>query len=109
MREVLGETEPAVILILDSQTLEWLENGFLLFKPPNLWDFVMTAPTNLICLFHGFFLFFFFFLFQNLASVQFSSVAQPCPTLQPHELQHARPLCPSPAPGVHSESRPSSQ
>ena len=26
-----------------------------------------------------------------------------------HELQHARPPCPSPTPGVHSDSRPSSQ
>ena len=26
-----------------------------------------------------------------------------------HESQHARPPCPSPTPGVHSESRPSSQ
>ena len=43
------------------------------------------------------------------ASVQFSSIAQSCPTLRPHELQHARPLCPSPTPGVHSDSRPSSQ
>ena len=30
-------------------------------------------------------------------------------SLRPHELQHARPLCPSPAPRVHSDSRPSSQ
>ena len=29
-------------------------------------------------------------------------------SLQPHELQHARPPCPSPTPGVHSKSRPSS-
>ena len=29
--------------------------------------------------------------------------------LRPHELQHARPPCPSPTPGVHSESRPSIQ
>ena len=29
-------------------------------------------------------------------------------SLQPHESQHARPPCPSPAPGVHSDSRPSS-
>ena len=28
--------------------------------------------------------------------------------LQPHELQHARPPCPSPTPGVHSNSCPSS-
>ena len=42
-------------------------------------------------------------------SVQFSSVAQSCSTLQTHELQHARPPCPSPSPGVHSNSRPSSR
>ena len=30
-------------------------------------------------------------------------------SLQPHELQHARPPCPSPTPRVHSDSRPSSQ
>ena len=28
-------------------------------------------------------------------------------SLQPHELQHARPPCPSPTPRVHSDSRPS--
>ena len=28
--------------------------------------------------------------------------------LRPHESQHARPPCPSPSPGVHSNSRPSS-
>ena len=43
------------------------------------------------------------------ASVQFSSVAQLCPTLQPHESQHTRPPCPSASPGVHSDSHPSSQ
>ena len=30
-------------------------------------------------------------------------------SLQPHESQHPRPPCPSPTPGVHSDSRPSSQ
>ena len=30
-------------------------------------------------------------------------------SLQPHELQHARPPCPPPSPGVHSDSHPSSQ
>ena len=29
-------------------------------------------------------------------------------SLRSHELQHARPPCPSPTPGVHSNSRPSS-
>ena len=41
--------------------------------------------------------------------VQFSSVAQSCLTLRPHELQHARPPCPSPPLGVHSNSHPSSR
>ena len=41
-------------------------------------------------------------------SVQFScSVVTN--SLHPHEWQHARPPCPSPSPGVHSDSRPSSQ
>ena len=30
-------------------------------------------------------------------------------SLWPHESQHTRPPCPSPTPGVHSDSRPSSQ
>ena len=37
-------------------------------------------------------------------AIQFSSVAQSCPTLRPHGLQHARPPCSSPAPGVYSHS-----
>ena len=41
-------------------------------------------------------------------SVQFShSVVSN--SLWPHELQHIRPPCPSPTPGVHSDSRPSSR
>ena len=43
------------------------------------------------------------------SSFQFSSVAQSSPTLRPRESQHARPPCPSPTPGVHSDSRPLSQ
>ena len=44
----------------------------------------------------------------NTPSVQFShSVVSD--SLRPHKLQHARPPCPSPTPGVHSDSRPSSQ
>ena len=42
-------------------------------------------------------------------SAQFSSVAQSCPTLQPHEWQHARPPGPSPTPGACSNSCPSSR
>ena len=44
----------------------------------------------------------------SISSVQFSrSVVSS--SLQPHESQHARPPCPSPTPGVHSDSCPSSQ
>ena len=43
-----------------------------------------------------------------ISSVQFSrSVVSD--SSQPHESQHARPPCPSPTPGVHSDSRLSSQ
>ena len=42
-------------------------------------------------------------------SVQFSSVAQSCPTLRPYGLQHAWLPCLSPAPGVYSDSHPLSQ
>ena len=47
------------------------------------------------------------FTHHSLTSVKFSSVASN--SLQPHESQHARPPCPSPTPGVHSDSRPLSQ
>ena len=41
-----------------------------------------------------------------LHEAMFSSVAQLCLTLRPHGLQHARPPCPSPTPGVYSNSCP---
>ena len=41
-------------------------------------------------------------------SVQFSCSVE-SDSLRPPELQHARPPCPSPTPGVHSNSCPSSQ
>ena len=42
----------------------------------------------------------------QFSSVQFSRSVM-SDSLQPHESQHARPPCPSPTPGVHSNSRPS--
>ena len=45
---------------------------------------------------------------MSLSSIQFScSVVSD--SLRPHELQHARPPCPSPTPGVHTNSCPSSR
>ena len=51
-------------------------------------------------------------MFKQLSSSQFSSVqfsrSVMSDSLQPHELQHTRPPCTSPTPGVHLNSRPSS-
>ena len=48
----------------------------------------------------------------QFSSVQFSSVhfshSVVSDSSPPHESQHARPPCPSPTPGVHSDLRPSS-
>ena len=45
---------------------------------------------------------------ETISSVQFShSVVSD--SLRPHESQHARPLCPSPTPGVHPNSCPFSR
>ena len=48
---------------------------------------------------------------ENCSSVQFSSVAQSCPTLcnPMNPWQHARPPCLSPTPGVYSNPCPSSR
>ena len=42
---------------------------------------------------------------QSISSVQFSCSVM-SDSLWPHELQHTRPPCPSPTPGVHSNSCP---
>ena len=48
------------------------------------------------------------FSFNIISSVQFS-LSVVSDSFQPHESQHAKPPCPSPTPGVHLDSRPSSQ
>ena len=45
---------------------------------------------------------------SQFSSVQFSHSVM-SDSLRPHEWQHARPPCPLPTPGVHSDSRPSSR
>ena len=47
-------------------------------------------------------------IFFRFSSVQFSHSVM-SDSLQPHELLHARPPCPSPTPRVHSTSCPSSR
>ena len=49
-----------------------------------------------------------FFTVWATSSVQFSRSVM-SDSVRPHELQHARPPCPTPTPGVHWDSRPLSQ
>ena len=85
--------------VLQARTLEWVP----FTSPRDISDpGIKLGSPELQALF-------FFFSFFNLLSHQsVSSVTQSCPTLRPHELQHTRPPCPSPTPGVHSNSCPSS-
>ena len=58
---------------------------------------------------------FFLYVFSSILKntviflIQFSSVSVVSDSLRPHESQHTRPPCPSPTPGVHSNSCPSSR
>ena len=68
--------------------LDFHRNNFLAF----LYIFIIKATEFL----------------DTLVSVQFSCLVM-SDSLRPHESQHARPPCPSPTSGVHSDSRPSTQ
>ena len=85
---------------------EWAGNGGLL---PLF--FSITRYWIAYCLYNTVSLRIFFILGLLLivvVAIQFShSVVSD--SLPPHESQHARPPCPSPTPGVHSDSRPLSQ
>ena len=85
--------------LFNQETYEFLRPSFYLAGPLSLHCFILIP--SFLCLLN---------LLNNItfSSVQFSrSVVSD--SLQPHELQHARPPCSSPTPGVHSDSRPSSQ
>ena len=60
--------------------------------------------NDLVCIF----LYFSLCIQSCVCSVQFSCSVM-SHSLRLHELQHSRPPCPSPTPGVHSDSRPLSQ
>ena len=69
-----------------------IKGDFLKVESFISFSFVLTSPSHL----------------AQFSSVQFSrSVVSDF--LRPHESQHARPPCPSPSPGVHSNSHPSSR
>jgi len=93
----------APLIIFQVRILEWVaipSPGDLpdpgikpasLASPPLAGGFLTTAPLE--------------FLFIS-DQISHSVVSD---SLRPHESQHARPPCPSPTPGVHPDSRPSSQ
>ena len=84
--------------------IDLLENTSMIFFPvfSFIIDSVLLFRRNL-----------FFHLSLLLSCIRFSSVQLSCSVvsdpLRPHELQHARPPCPSPTPGVHSNSCPLSR
>ena len=88
----------------ESGTTEWLTHTHTyMIQQPHFWDISKRLKVGsrmfLLCL---------HLLEYKLQSVQFSrSVVSD--SLQPHELQHARPPCPSSIPGVYSNSCPSSR
>ena len=95
--ELLTPRTPDRFLLNKTKIISWRKQVWL-----NLGDCFSTVIWQIILLFSLF-----------MASVQFSSVQFSCSmvsdSLRPHESQHARPPCPSPTPGVHPDSRLSSQ
>ena len=87
----------------------WFVYFIYLIKEP-AFSFV-DFGYGLLCFFYIYFCsnFYDFFPSTNpqFGSVQFR-LSVLSDSLWPHESQHARPPCPSPTPGVHSDSRPSS-
>ena len=68
--------------------------------------FVINIPQWIITPRRGETMFILFIHVDNSVHFSHSVVSD---SLRPHELQHAKPPCPSPTPGVHSNSCPSSQ
>ena len=68
------------------------------------WTFVDKVMSLLLNMLSKLFITF----LPRSSSVQFSHSVM-SDSLRPHELQHARPPCPSPTPGVHSNSCPLSR
>ena len=91
--EWLFEVHTLVVLSSSAWALKIM--GMHKNKVVNIWSNILTKCIVIIL--------------KCVSSVQFSSVAQSCPTLWSHELQDARPPCPLPSPRIHPDSRPSSQ
>ena len=80
-------------LLLSQDTLS---KGILL----SLWPFFSSCPPKIDLRYP---------LFVSILSTSVSVHSVVSDSLQCHELQHTRPPCPSPTPGVHPNPRPLSQ
>ena len=86
----------------------WIIWGFVYVHHYFMWTFIIFYSFCQSFIFFPFLIFLCAFSPSPFCLIQFScSVVSN--SLQPHESQHARPPCPSPTPGVHSDSCPTSQ
>ena len=93
-----------LLLIAIQNVCKWIITQYM----HSVYHYHLGSIQLLLLLLLALFLCIFLTTFLQFSSVQFShSVASD--SLRPHESQHARPPCPSPSPGVHSDSCPSSQ
>ena len=92
-QESSRKTTISALLTMPKPLTVWITINWKILKE-------MGIPDHLIC------------FLRNLYAGQFSSVqfsrSVVSDSLWPHELQHTRPPCPSPTPGVYSNSCPSS-
>ena len=87
--------------LINSIALYFLNQYFSFCLPISIFVFLCSLSSYFFSLFDWMGSFSFFLFFLHVSSVQFSCSVM-SDSLRPHELQHARPPCPSPTPGVHS-------
>ena len=104
-KKLWKDPDPTTLRFLTSV----LQNSQSCFEPPRLWYFVTVATgTNTAVFSSSSLSYLWFTFFAHFRSAQFSRSVM-SDSLQPYELQHARPPCPWPTPGVYPNSCPLSQ
>ena len=96
LREKLKNIPTATIQLFVLHITFYLHKFYMVVLTVNVLFYLLVYLLNIIYNFPIF-----------IHSVQFS-LSVMSNSLRPHELQHARPPCPSPTPGVHPNSCPSS-
>ena len=115
MKESFGLYWPSVMKFQPTSTFSQTQApASLCLHSPHCFVFMFLFHFTEVYLYlkavHSFaFLFMFYMLLLCMCSSNQISCSVASDSLRPHESQHARPPCPSPTPGVHSDSRPSGQ